>query len=493
MATLQDRNIEIAVRICFILAGLAALLLVTLLISFGPSISTPFVAGTGVLFLLIIGVIRFGYGDVGRLMLANLPVALTLVTTLAGKIFEPGSSDILYYDSRLILILLSIVPTLIFNLSEITKLYGSLGFTFVVILFFDPIHNYFDVGYYQRGFQGISYYYINYITVFTFLGITGGALTLKKIIGQHEAENRLLQQQLQARNKELFDALQNVETQNEELIAQSEELHASQDQLLAANELIGFQKQELQKQVSEINLELQETNTELVKHINELREFSYTISHNMRGPIARLLGLVNVANLNAQLTSDPEAVYILRQIANSARELDAVVHDLNRITEVRNTIYQTREVLSFDQVWQEVKNNLVLNDEFEKAHIHTDFSRCQTLYSVRPMIVSILNNLVSNAIKFKSPERPLKIRVETFHNNTFTILHVTDNGLGIDLPVHETDLFKMYRRFHVHEEGKGLGLYLVRSQAQALNGFIEVESSVNTGTAFRVFVRNIYK
>jgi signal transduction histidine kinase len=68
---------------------------------------------------------------------------------------------------------------------------------------------------------------------------------------------------------------------------------------------------------------------------------------------------------------------------------------------------------------------------------------------------------------------------------------ISDNGLGIDLALHQNNIFNLYKRFHTHVDGKGMGLYLVKTQVTALGGKIEVESKVNVGTTFKVFLRNV--
>jgi signal transduction histidine kinase len=106
------------------------------------------------------------------------------------------------------------------------------------------------------------------------------------------------------------------------------------------------------------------------------------------------------------------------------------------------------------------------------------------------MVHSILLNLVSNAIKYRSPTKPLKVNIGTRLNSHYTILEVSDNGLGIDLDLFRKDIFKMYKRFHHHQEGKGLGLYLIKSQAESLNGYVEINSETGVGTTFKVYIKN---
>jgi signal transduction histidine kinase len=124
------------------------------------------------------------------------------------------------------------------------------------------------------------------------------------------------------------------------------------------------------------------------------------------------------------------------------------------------------------------------------ASITTDFEQAESIRTVKPYFESILYNLVSNAIKYRHPDRKpiIHIKMEKFENEI--CLNVSDNGLGIDLPAHRDKLFTLYSRFHIHLEGKGMGLYLVKTQITALGGRIEIESSVNKGSTFKVYFKS---
>ncbi len=97
---------------------------------------------------------------------------------------------------------------------------------------------------------------------------------------------------------------------------------------------------------------------------------------------------------------------------------------------------------------------------------------------------SILLNLLTNAIKYKSPERKPIVRARTTFEDDQLKLYFSDNGLGIDLERYGDRIFGLYQRFHEHADSKGLGLYIVNSQVRAMGGTIEVESEVNKGTTF---------
>lgn len=492
MASLPDdslkRNIAVANRLAVILSSLSFALLAILVINFGVSITTPVIAGIGLFFLLIIVINNYGHSNLGRMLLSNVPVVITMYAALISKIEEPNHTDILYYDSRFILILLSIVPCLIFNLKEYFFLYGSLIVILLSLILFDPIHEFFSVGYYQRGFMSSSYFYINYVSLISFAGLTGGALTLKFFMERYEATSELFKRDVMKKNADLSEALKNIETQNEEIVSQSEELLASQEQLVEANKTIARQNEELEAKVRQTNADLYQTNEELIRRNNELSQFSYTISHNLRGPVARLLGLSQVASFNKRILDDHDALTIISHIQTSANDLDNVFKDLIKIVDTRNAIDQSSQLCYYNEEWTYVKNFLNISDDFESRHIHLDFA-IPSIQSVRPLLNSIIFNLVSNAIKYRSYERDLLVSIRTFETDTFHVLQVKDNGVGIDLALFEKDLFKMYKRFHKTQEGRGVGLYLLKLQVELLNGYVKVESTLDVGSTFTVYFR----
>jgi len=173
-------------------------------------------------------------------------------------------------------------------------------------------------------------------------------------------------------------------------------------------------------------------------------------------------------------------------IQKSGRELDEVLKDLNQIIDLRNDLYRVREKIHFSEEWQ--KTIFILQEQIRPGYrIQTNFEQGPTIFSIRAMIQSILYNLVSNAIKYRNPERELHIDITTTRQSDQSIiLKVSDNGLGINLESQKENVFKLYRRFHSHVDGKGLGLYLVKTQIDTLGGTINIESEINRGTTFIV-------
>ena len=137
-------------------------------------------------------------------------------------------------------------------------------------------------------------------------------------------------------------------------------------------------------------------------------------------------------------------------------------------------------------------NQLDLLDEINKSDAKVITEADVThMTSVKGYIQSILYNLLSNAIKYRSSDRKPIIHISLYEQDSQVIFEVQDNGLGIDLPKDRVnEIFNLYKRIHTHVQGKGLGLYLVKSQVEGLHGTIKVETKPGLGTTFTVSIPN---
>jgi len=226
---------------------------------------------------------------------------------------------------------------------------------------------------------------------------------------------------------------------------------------------------------------------ELIEYNHQLEQFAFISAHNLRAPVARILGLGQLLSLANNSPAEKEEIY--PKLILTTEELDSVVRDLNTILELKknNDTHITNIDLNDEIVM--VRQNLKNEIDSTQATITTDFTQVENIRSVKPYLDSILYNLISNAIKYRHPSRTpfIHIKTEKFENEI--CLSVSDNGLGIDLPSYQDKLFTLYRRFHNHVEGKGMGLYLVKTQVTAIGGRIEISSEVNRGTTFRTYLK----
>jgi PAS domain S-box-containing protein len=227
-----------------------------------------------------------------------------------------------------------------------------------------------------------------------------------------------------------------------------------------------------------------------LKMINtDLDNFIYTASHDLRAPIANLEGLMNGLNKTAVVKLDTYEKKLLDMVGLSINRLKRTITDLTEITKAQKDVEKEKEKISFNEVLEDVKadlNTLIKdsNPEF-RVSFHVEYIN----YSKKD-IRSILYNLVSNALKYKSPERPLKINIRTYRENNLVVLELADNGLGIK-PEYQKKLFMMFKRIHTHVEGSGIGLYILKRILENKGGKIEVDSEEGRGTIFKVYFNTV--
>lgn len=223
---------------------------------------------------------------------------------------------------------------------------------------------------------------------------------------------------------------------------------------------------------------------ELSDRYNEMMQFNYIVSHNLRAPIAQILGLTNLLQFNLD---DKEKQKVIDSLVTSTRSLDELIKDLNMILSARSTISQRIEKIDLVEISESVRNSLKHQIEESCARISCESDiESRHVNSIRTYLQSIIYNLVNNAIKYRSPDRIPLIKIKSWREGDYVYIEVADNGIGIDLNLHKDQLFKLYQRFDNTTEGKGLGLYMTRTQVEALGGKIEVHSEKGKGTVFTI-------
>jgi signal transduction histidine kinase len=455
---------------------------------------SPFLTGTvlisSLIFLTPIFLNKFHHYTLSRLFLSiGYPIFVTGLALLSKKYSGFDVNPTQFFNTRFILVACSIIPLTIFRLEERRLLIPALVANIVILFLFDPLHSLVGFSYEHVATDPNYTFAANFFPVIAILFTAGSMFILKHYTEQIEGDREKLIQQLHDSNAELAQQKEEIELRNIEIMAQSEELTTNQEQLLNAFETISDQKVLLEKQTEQLegelwskNRDLTETNKELTKYNEELRQFSYTISHNLRGPVARILGLTQLlSNFEKDI---PEDLKLYSQLIHkSTEELDGVIKDLHKIIDIRNEIYRIREKVFFQDEWDKVMVMLKPSIS-EGMNVKSDFTKAPFIYTIRPIIHSAFYNLLNNAIKYRSPQRPLEVSISSQLTMGYLFIRVSDNGLGMDLKRYGKDIFTMYRRFHNHVDGKGLGLYLVKSQLESLGGKISVESELNKGTTF---------
>jgi PAS domain S-box-containing protein len=247
----------------------------------------------------------------------------------------------------------------------------------------------------------------------------------------------------------------------------------------------------VQKDVSEEKKQEKEKEqliSELTQNNKDLKQFSYITSHNLRAPISNLTGLLNLIE-DIPIT-DVELSEILGGFKKSTSLLNETINDLTKVMIIKDKSSVQKEDVILEEVFENIFNQLNFQIEANLPILKINFVNAPTVRINKPYMESILLNLLTNAIKYKSENRILRIAIESNIVNDKTVLTFSDNGIGIDLKRNHDKVFGLYQRFHDYPDSKGLGLYLVKSQVEAMGGTISIESTVNKGTTFTLTLKN---
>jgi signal transduction histidine kinase len=232
------------------------------------------------------------------------------------------------------------------------------------------------------------------------------------------------------------------------------------------------------QQVLDLNQQLTRVNA-------DLDSFVYMASHDLRGPINNLEGLVQA--LCEELPDSPAPASPLLQLMQEA------------VQRFQRTLGQLGEVLPLQQAQdpappvelatmvEDLRQDLLPALQQTGGQLEVETAACPVVAMPAKSLRSLLYNLLSNALKYRHPDRPPHVRLTCHTQDGYWCLTVQDNGLGLT-PSQQADLFALFRRFHHHVEGLGLGLYTVKKIVENLGGRVEVQSEPNVGSTFRVYV-----
>lgn len=222
---------------------------------------------------------------------------------------------------------------------------------------------------------------------------------------------------------------------------------------------------------------------DLVRKNNDLEQFAYIISHNLRSPVANIKGLFSILK-----TQNPDAATYkkcMKGLESSVERLDGIIWDLSHILLVKSDLSKKKERVRFSEITKLISDDVNDLIKKEKVRIKTNLS-VDEIVTVKSYIESIFYNLISNSIKYRHPDKPPVIRITSKKQNRKVILEFKDNGSGVDMKQNGEKIFNLYKRFHTNIEGKGVGLFMVKTQVEMLGGKISVDSKVGKGTVFRI-------
>ncbi len=229
--------------------------------------------------------------------------------------------------------------------------------------------------------------------------------------------------------------------------------------------------------------EQQRMTVDLLQRNKDLEQFSYMLSHNIRGPLTNILGLI--AAVRGGLIKSEEEL-IMNGISKSADSMDQVIKDVTEILQIKKFSVESKETIDMYAVFENVKSTLHNLITEKDAIIETDFSKINHIYNIQTYLENIFYHLILNGLKFAKPGQIPKILVWTEQDLDECLIHVRDEGIGIDLPKHNEHLFRLYKKLNLNIEGRGIGLFMVKTQLEFMGGNIQVYSEPGMWTEFLI-------
>ena len=225
----------------------------------------------------------------------------------------------------------------------------------------------------------------------------------------------------------------------------------------------------------------------VLKQNRELEDFAFVISHRLRSHSSKLSTVAHVfKNPSANESLQKE---LIKEVEKEAHLLDETLKELTEIIGISENKSTDIETLNLHSIIGAAISNLQAAIENCNASVEVAIEPGVQVQAVKSYLENITFQLLDNALKFRVKDKQLIIKVAAEESNDTVKLSIADNGIGIDLERHHNKLFGLYRKFHTHIEGKGIGLHLAKKQLELMGGKIEVKSMLNEGTLFNVYLK----
>lgn len=216
-----------------------------------------------------------------------------------------------------------------------------------------------------------------------------------------------------------------------------------------------------------------------------LLNFAHIVSHNLRSHSSNLKVLLDYISIEENEDSRQEMFGMLNDAASNLQ--DTITH-LNEVVAIHTNLHDNLKTIDLASAVNSAIGNVnALLVEVDGTCV-VKFDEDLEVEAFPAYLDSVLLNILTNAIKYRSQQRPLKIEITAGRSDNFVILSIKDNGLGLDLEKNGDKIFGMYKTFHGNKDARGIGLFITKNQVEAMGGKLEVESIVNEGSTFKVFL-----
>ncbi len=245
-------------------------------------------------------------------------------------------------------------------------------------------------------------------------------------------------------------------------------------------------KKRLWSTVEDITLR-KESENKLREYTEELKQFTYVATHDIKSPITNIESYLRFLKQDSDIKSE-RSLQSLKWIERSIEHSKKKILELVTVAQARDTIVKL-EAIDLKAKINNTLDSLSSTIEKNKIKIIKTISLSSEIISSKKHVNAILQNLISNAIKYRSEQETPIVKIEIKQNGNMIYIGISDNGIGIS-GHNKTKVFELFKRANTSHEGSGIGLYIVKKAVEKLEGTIEVESEEGKGSTFKVFLKN---
>ncbi|MEQ6119596.1 PAS domain-containing sensor histidine kinase [Reichenbachiella sp. MALMAid0571] len=224
--------------------------------------------------------------------------------------------------------------------------------------------------------------------------------------------------------------------------------------------------------------------TNLTNINKELKQLTYTTSHDLRSPINNLLSVFNLLDITK--IKDKQTIEIIEMMKSSSERLRQTINNYVDTISTTEQLHAYEDELDLKESLDIVVQSIDTLVQTSGTTINSNFSELEKIRFNHAYLKSIFQNLITNSIKYSRPDCPPVISIYSKRSNGVSQIIISDNGMGFDMDKVKGKIFGLHQKFHDHKDSKGIGLYLVYSHVTSLGGHIDVKSKINEGTEFTI-------
>ncbi len=322
--------------------------------------------------------------------------------------------------------------------------------------------------------------------IFLFLAVVKRYELLKREKSELlERQNKTLEHELRIRTSEIMQKNHYLEKQNMELEILKNQADLHRKLIEGQNKVLKDKKNSLEELVNLKTRHLREANSALEEKNKRFEQFTFIAAHNLRGPVATLKGICSIQQRALELNKPIELV---REAVITVDKLDSIIKELIFILDLPTRTELLREKTDVGKIVREVAASRIDEIKSNEGNLAVNIQEDLPPVNTMPVYIeNIVSNLISNAIRFGKSSESLRVTIECARESANILIRVKDNGRGINLRKHKNRLFRPFQRFH-QDSGKGLGLFIIKSQADAIGAGVSVVENPDTGLCFSISI-----